>query len=119
MVSAEIRERYCGWFVGFGEPILNGEFPILLGIGSDLTALMSLAAIEFIENQSPSTLKKSLSTLPCCAAEVNIMLTFTKLYVFFRITFSLGAIIFLCMVVIPQQIFGYSGSMEESPRGGN
>eukprot|EP00178_Gracilaria_changii_P005831 TRINITY_DN1994_c0_g1_i5.p1 TRINITY_DN1994_c0_g1~~TRINITY_DN1994_c0_g1_i5.p1 ORF type:complete len:420 (+),score=42.21 TRINITY_DN1994_c0_g1_i5:736-1995(+) len=101
-ITAAIRERYCGHFVVVGQPIEGGGLSMLLPKGSNLTETMSIATLELQRNQTSSYLTRYFNNLPQCKAEVNTTLSFDKLQMFFAIAFTVGGLICLSMLLVPQ-----------------
>ncbi|CAN8062771.1 unnamed protein product [Agarophyton chilense] len=93
----EMLKRPCGDLVLLGEPIWTAGLHMLLPKGSNLTTPMSLATLEFLRNTSKTGMQQDFERQGC-GDDGSVTLTFWKLGLFFALVFSIGGIIFCCML---------------------
>lgn len=95
---------FCGRMILTGEPLSRGGSSFLLPRGSRLTRIMSIATLNMQTSGRISSLEEYYKEKHRqCESNIHSSLTLPKLKIFFISAFSACFLIFLGMVLYPQQ----------------
>lgn len=96
--------RYCGTLVVTGRPFFEGGLSFVLPKGSNFTAEISNVTLQMKAGGSLPSLEDTLRGQGSCRQSTDPVLTFEKLRTFFFLAYSACVVLFLEMVMDPQNI---------------